>query len=104
MQRLRHQADQRNRAPDQAAQLSRELRRAMQQNNDGHPYVEKIREETQAYVRKPIAENESLRVVVAELEARNARLERDLTTAQSEITLHQKQELLLHEKVQDIRS
>src|SRR2546423_123211 len=26
----------------------------MQQNNDGHPYVEKIREETQAYVRKLI--------------------------------------------------
>lgn len=76
----------------------------MQPNNDGHPYVEKIREETQAYVRKLIAENESLRVVVAELEARNARLQRDLTTAQSEITLHQKQELLLHEKVQDIRS
>ncbi len=76
----------------------------MQQNNDGHSYVEKIREETQAYVRKLVVENESLRVVVAELEAHNARLQRDLTAAQSEITLRQKQELLLHDKVQEIRS
>ena len=75
----------------------------MQPTNDGHPYVEKIREETQAYVRKLIAENESLRVVVAELEAHNARLQRDLNTAHAEITLHQKQEQLLHERVLDIR-
>jgi hypothetical protein len=75
----------------------------MQPSNDGHPYVEKIREETQAYVRKLIAENESLRVVVAELEAHNARLQRDLNTAQTEITLHQKQEQLLHERVTEIR-
>ena len=76
----------------------------MQPSNDGHPYVEKIREETQAYVRKLIAENESLRVVVAELEAHNARLQRDLNTAQTEITLHQKQEQLLHDRVTEIRS
>jgi hypothetical protein len=76
----------------------------MQPTNEGHSsYVEKIREETQAYVRKLIAENESLRVVVAELEAHNARLQRELNSAQSEIALHQKQELLLHDKVQEIR-
>lgn len=76
----------------------------MQPSNDGHPYVEKIREETQAYVRKLIAENESLRVMVAELEAHNARLQRDLNTAQTEITLHQKQEQLLHDRVHEIRA
>jgi hypothetical protein len=78
--------------------------RPMQPSNDGHPYVEKIREETQAYVRKLIAENESLRVVVAELESHNARLQRDLNTAQAEINLHQKQEQLLHDRFQEIRA
>ena len=77
----------------------------MQQNNDsGSSYVEKVREETQAYVRKLIAENESLRLMMAELESHNGRLQSEVTAAEREIALREQQQHRLSETLHEIRS
>src|SRR5438874_9520284 len=77
----------------------------MQQNNDSSgSYVERVREETQAYVRKLIAENESLRLLMAELEAHNARLQREAIAAQNEIALREQQEQQLQSTLVQIRA
>ena len=74
------------------------------QNESGHGgYVDKVREETQAYVRKLLLENENLRVYLAQMENQNARLQREVRAAQDEIALHQTQEQQLSAKLQDIR-
>ena len=74
------------------------------QNDSGHGgYVDKIREETQTYVRKLLLENENLRVYLAQMENQIARLQRELRAAQDEIAHHQTQEDQLSAKLQDIR-
>jgi len=73
-------------------------------NDSGHGgYVDKVREETQAYVRKLLLENENLRVYLAQMENQAARLQRELRAAQDEIAQHQTQEDRLSAKLQDIR-
>ena len=77
----------------------------MSNHDSGHSgYVDKVREETQNYLRKLLAENESLRVVIAQLETDNARLKREVESAQAEISHRESQELRLREKLDTIRA
>lgn len=72
--------------------------------NDHGGYVDKVREEMQTYVRGLIGENETLRVVIAEMENENLRLRQEVRSAREEIASHRSQEQRLREKLQEIRA
>lgn len=72
--------------------------------NDHGGYVDRVRDEMQAYVRRLIGETETLRVVIAEMENETLRLQQELRSAREEIALRESQEQRLREKVQEIRA
>ena len=71
-------------------------------NANNGSYVERVREENQAYVRDLLAEAERLRVAVAELQSENARLRHDVEIVKREAATHAALENDLKEKLQAI--
>jgi hypothetical protein len=77
----------------------------MASNDSGRGgYVDRVREETQTYIHKLLAENETLHVALAEVEGTNHRLEQELRSLQEDIGLRRESEEALREKLQQIRN
>src|SRR6266849_2202505 len=77
----------------------------MSGNDAGHGgYVDRVREETQAYVRKLLGENDSLRVVLAGLDNENTLLKQEIRIAHEDAAMRKTQEEILRERMQQIKS
>lgn len=66
-------------------------------------YVDKARDQIQVYVRQLLADNESLRVGLAELESENLRLRQEVRSFQDELSMSRTLQQQLTGKLQDIR-
>jgi nitrate/nitrite-specific signal transduction histidine kinase len=73
--------------------------------NDVSPggYVDKARDQMQVYVRRILADNESLRVCLAELETEALGLRQEIRSLQDELTVSRTLQHQLAEKLHDIR-
>jgi nitrate/nitrite-specific signal transduction histidine kinase len=74
-------------------------------NENGLPsYVDRVREDTQKYIRHLLAENEQLRVAGAQLESETTRLRQELAAARQELVQHREAERELAQTMERIRT
>ncbi|HEX6095568.1 MAG TPA: GAF domain-containing protein [Thermoanaerobaculia bacterium] len=74
-------------------------------NESGLPsYVDRVREDTQKYIRHLMAENEQLRVAGAQLESETARLRQELAAVRQELVQHREAEHELAQTMERIRT
>lgn len=67
-------------------------------------YVDKARDQMQAYVRQLLADNEALRMGLVELDSENARLRQEARALQEELNVNRALQQQLAARVQEVRS
>lgn len=74
-------------------------------NENGLPsYVDRVREDTQKYIRHLLAENEQLRMTSAHLDSEMTRLRQELGVVRQELIQHREAELELSRSMERIRA
>jgi nitrate/nitrite-specific signal transduction histidine kinase len=74
-------------------------------NESGLPsYVDRVREDTQKYIRHLLAENEQLRLTTAQLESEATRLRQELGAVRQELMHHREAEVELSRSIERIRA
>lgn len=77
----------------------------MQDNDSGHgSYVDKVRDDTQRYIKKVLSENEALRVTLVEVESENARLAYEAAALRRDLEEQRAQESNLQERLAEVRA
>ncbi len=76
----------------------------MQNDNQGSEYVDRLREDTQRYVRGLLAENQEMRLATARLENETALLRETIDNAQRELLQHREHEQQLQEALNRVRA
>ena len=100
VQRLRHEADQRPRAPLQAPQHAGRVRSPMAANRDVlGEYVRQVRESTQRYARDLLSENEKLLGFATTVHAEKVRLEEQVEALKAQLERHRGVERSLIEQM-----
>jgi regulator of replication initiation timing len=77
----------------------------MQENDSGHgAYVDKVREDTQRYIKKLLFENEALRTALVEIESESARLSYEAAALRRDLEEQRSRETNLQERLADVRA
>jgi regulator of replication initiation timing len=77
----------------------------MNENDAGHGgYVDKIREDTQRYIKKLLSENEALRTSLAEVQSEGARLSYQVAALRRDLEEHHSRETHLQQRLADVRA
>ncbi|HEX7678630.1 MAG TPA: hypothetical protein VF713_10945, partial [Thermoanaerobaculia bacterium] len=77
----------------------------MNENDSGHGgYVDKVREDTQRYIKKLLSENEALRTSLAEVQSEGARLSYQVAALRRDLEEQRSRETHLQQRLADVRA